>query len=151
MTELVTELIIETGWAQVEAHRAIWPCDRLHASAPVPVVSPFQEQPFVSHALGLPLTARWDARAATHYLRSKAAVASLIDPPVLDVFPPYKEGFATNLRTSTATRYETPRLVEIGLVGADHLITDTAVALTVQALEHWVDGALRRGYAPVRS
>lgn len=45
--------LLSDGWAHAEAHLAIWPQDQLHLGSEIPVRSPFLEQPFVGHALGL--------------------------------------------------------------------------------------------------
>lgn len=148
--DLLEELLSD-GWAHAEAHLAIWPQDQLHLGPELPVRSPFLEQPFVGRALGLPLWERWDAGLQTPYLRRKAAVAGLLEPGVGDVLPRHKEGFSADLAGSTFTDHDTPTLVEIGLVRAHTLVTDTAAVLTLRALEDWVVGALERGYEPERS
>lgn len=150
LQDLLTELLSD-GWAHAEAHLAIWPQDQLHLGSEVPVRSPFLEQPFVGHALGLPLRERWDARLPTPYLRRKAAVASLLEPGVAAVLPRHKEGFSADLAGSTLTDRDTPALVAVGLVRPRTLVTDTATVLTLRALEDWVTGALSRGYEPMRS
>lgn len=56
-----------------------------------------------------------------------------------------------DLAGSTLTDKDTPTLVDLGLVRAHTLVTDTATVLTLRALEDWVVGALDRGYEPARS
>lgn len=148
--DLLSELLAD-GWAHAEAHLAIWPQDQLHLGSEIPVRSPFLEQPFVGHALGLPLRERWDAELPTPYLRRKAAVAALLEPDVAAVLPRHKEGFSADLAGATFTDKDTPTLVDLGLVQAHTLVTDTATVLTLRALEDWVVGALARGYEPARS
>lgn len=150
LRSLLAELLSE-GWAHAEAHLAIWPQDQLHLGAEIPVRSPFLEQPFVGHALGLPLSERWDAAQPTPYLRRKAAVAALLEPDVAAVLPRHKEGFAADLGGAVFTDRDTPKLVDLGLVRANALVTDTAAVLTLRALEDWVTGALDRGYEPLHS
>lgn len=147
---LLADLLAD-GWARAETHLAIWPQDQLHLGSEIPIRSPFLEQPFVGHALGLPLVDRWDATQPTPYLRQKAAVASLLEPDVATVLPRHKEGFAFDLGGSVFTDGDTPTLVDLGLVRAHALVTDTATVLTLRALEDWVTGALERGYEATRS
>ena len=143
--------LLSDGWARAESHLAIWPQDQLHLGSEIHVRSPFLEQPFVGHALGLPLWERWDAGLPTPYLRRKAAVAALVEPDVAAVLPRHKEGFTADLAGSTFTDKDTPTLVDLGLARAHTLVTDTATVLTLRALEDWVVGALERGYEPARS
>ncbi|MGY0390530.1 asparagine synthase-related protein [Nocardioides sp. WG-D5] len=150
LQELLSDLLAD-GWAHTEAHLAIWPQDQLHVGSEIPIRSPFLEQPFISHALGLPLQERWDARLPTPYLRRKAAVALLLDPGVATALPRHKEGFSTDLARSLFTDHDTPTLLDLGLVRPHTLIRDTATVMTLRALEDWVIGALDRGYLPVRS
>lgn len=148
--DLLSELLIH-GWAHAEAHLAIWPQDELHLGSEIPVRSPFLEQPFVGHALGLPPWERWDAGLPTPYLRRKAAVAALLEPGVASVLPRHKEGFSADLSGEAFTDHDTPALIDLGLVRAHTLVTDTATVLTLRALEDWVVGARNRGYEPTRS
>jgi asparagine synthase (glutamine-hydrolysing) len=150
LQDLLPELLSD-GWAHAEAHLSIWPQDQLHLGSEIPVRSPFLEQPFVGHALGLPLWERWNAELPTPYLRRKAAVAALLEPAVAATLPPHKKAFSADLAGSIFTDHDTPALVDLGLVRASTLVVDTATVLTLRALEDWVRGALHRGYEPARS
>ncbi|MFH0180108.1 asparagine synthase-related protein [Streptomyces cacaoi] len=133
------------SWAQADAHDSLFPHEEIPPAGVVPEASPFLHDAFLGAALALPLGHRYHPRLPSAYLRCKAQVVRLLPPRALPVLPRRKQYFAGSLGRQATGGQRAPRCVKAGLLDpvAPAAETDTAVLLTVAALERWLTGAER--------
>ncbi|MEU3617697.1 hypothetical protein ABZ725_36100 [Streptomyces sp. NPDC006872] len=131
------------SWAEADAHDALFPFEEIPSAGVVPEASPFLHDAFLGAALALPPGYRYHPRLPSAYLRCKAQVVRLLPSGALSVLPRRKQYFAGSLGRQTTGGRPAPRCVEAGLLDPVALAaeTDTAVLLTVAALERWLAGA----------
>lgn len=134
------------AWARADAHHSLWPHDAIPAAGEVPEQSPFLAEPFFGRAVDIAPHHRYDARLPHRYWRMKSTVLALMPEARRAALPPRKQYFGTALSARAAQRRDAPLCVASGLVDADALRrANVATRLTVDAVETWLEGAVRVG------
>lgn len=134
-------------WATADAWDAFWPRAYIPPAGDIPEGSPFLHEGFAAAALALPLTSRYDPAAPTAYLRCKAAVADLLPARMRRALPRHKQYFSRALTEAFAGPIDVTHSAAVGLVDPDAVANeaDTAVRMTIAAIEQWIRGAIAVG------
>ncbi|MDH2393755.1 asparagine synthase-related protein [Streptomyces sp. HNM0663] len=137
------------SWAQADAYDAFYPHETIPQAGPVPEVSPFLTDTFLSAAFAVPLADRYRPDLPTGYWRCKSLVLSLLPPALLRHVPRCKQYFSAALGDQARSLDPSAPLlaVECGLIERAALgrETDPAALLAVSAIEQWLLGAVERG------
>lgn len=136
------------SWAQSDALDALLPREVLLQAGPVAEGSPYLHGRFLATALALPVGDRYRADLLSPYLRCKAQVVQLIPAWALPALPRRKQYFSAELaRYAAADEPTAPLSVAAGILDPQVLAdeTDTALLLSVAAVERWLAGAREAG------
>lgn len=134
-------------WAAADAADAFWPRAYTPPAGAVREASPFLHEDLVAAALSLRLADRYDAAAASAYLRCKAAVVNLFPAAMRPALPRRKQFFTRALAGAVAEPLDVPLAAATGLLDPQAVAacTDTAVRMSAAAVEAWLAGAVAAG------
>jgi len=138
-----------TSWASMEAWDAVFPLHRLPSAGPIPLVHPFLEESFLRAVESIPLVSRYNSDLAFAYWRQKALIVDLFPAALRPRLPHFKQTFRADLaHRFDLARREITVLTTTGILDSQawHRESDPGVVHRVNAMNTWLDEAVRRGF-----